>query len=207
MTTTTMQRTLSVDDAIKSRHSIRKFIQEPISKEDLNQIFELVRLTPSAWNLQPWRFHVITDKALKEKLQEAAYGQQQVTSAPAVAILISDMEDVLANLPETVHPGLSAERQQDEVANLSSFFGGMSVEERGQWGLTQTNIALGFLLTAIQGLGYASVPMLGFDQEKVKEILSLPEHIKFAAMVPFGKPDAEGYEHHRFPLEKIVTYH
>ncbi|MGG3928091.1 nitroreductase family protein [Metabacillus fastidiosus] len=207
MTTTTMQRTLSVDDAIKSRHSIRKFIQEPISKEDLNQIFELVRLTPSAWNLQPWRFHVITDTALKEKLQEAAYGQQQVTSAPAVAILISDMEDVLANLPETVHPGLSAERQQDEVANLSSFFGGMSVEERGQWGLTQTNIALGFLLTAIQGLGYASVPMLGFDQEKVKEILSLPEHIKFAAMVPFGKPDAEGYEHHRFPLEKIVTYH
>lgn len=202
-----MQRTLSVDDAIKSRHSIRKFIQEPISKEDLNQIFELVRLTPSAWNLQPWRFHVITDKALKEKLQEAAYGQQQVTSAPAVAILISDMEDVLANLPETVHPGLSAERQQDEVANLSSFFGSMSVEERGQWGLTQTNIALGFLLTAIQGLGYASVPMLGFDQEKVKEILSLPEHIKFAAMVPFGKPDAEGYEHHRFSLEKIVTYH
>lgn len=202
-----MQRTLSVDDAIKSRHSIRKFIQEPISKEDLNQIFELVRLTPSAWNLQPWRFHVITDKALKEKLQEAAYGQQQVTSAPAVAILISDMEDVLANLPETVHPGLSAERQQEEVANLSSFFGGMSVEERGQWGLTQTNIALGFLLTAIQGLGYASVPMLGFDQEKVKEILSLPEHIKFAAMVPFGKPDAEGYEHHRFSLEKIVTYH
>ncbi|MEC2078125.1 nitroreductase family protein [Metabacillus fastidiosus] len=207
MTTTTMQRTLSVDDAIKSRHSIRKFIQEPISKEDLNKIFELVRLTPSAWNLQPWRFHVITDTALKEKLQEAAYGQQQVTSAPAVAILISDMEDVLANLPETVHPGLSAERQQDEVANLSSFFGGMSVEERGQWGLTQTNIALGFLLTAIQGLGYASVPMLGFDQEKVKEILSLPEHIKFAAMVPFGKPDAEGYEHHRFPLEKIVTYY
>lgn len=202
-----MQRTLSVDDAIKSRHSIRKFIQEPISKEDLHQIFELVRLTPSAWNLQPWRFHVITDTALKEKLQEAAYGQQQVTSAPAVAILISDMEDVLANLPETVHPGLSAERQQDEVANLSSFFGGMSVEERGQWGLTQTNIALGFLLTAIQGLGYASVPMLGFDQEKVKEILSLPEHIKFAAMVPFGKPDAEGYEHHRFPLDKIVTYH
>lgn len=202
-----MQRTLSVDDAIKSRHSIRKFIQEPISKEDLNKIFELVRLTPSAWNLQPWRFHVITDTALKEKLQEAAYGQQQVTSAPAVAILISDMEDVLANLPETVHPGLSAERQQDEVANLSSFFGGMSVEERGQWGLTQTNIALGFLLTAIQGLGYASVPMLGFDQEKVKEILSLPEHIKFAAMVPFGKPDAEGYEHHRFPLEKIVTYY
>lgn len=202
----TAQKMLSVDDAIQSRHSIRKFVQEPIPKEDLNQIFELVRLTPSAWNLQPWRFHVATDTQLKEKLQEAAYGQQQVTSAPAVVLVISDMEDVLANLAETVHPGLPPERQQAEVANLSSFFGGMSVEERGQWGLTQTNIALGFLLVSIQGLGYASVPMLGFDQEKVKELLALPEHVKFAAMVPFGRADGEGYAHHRFELDKIVKF-
>jgi nitroreductase len=207
LTILTAQKILSVDDAIQSRHSIRKFVQEPIPKEDINKIFELVRLTPSAWNLQPWRFHVATDMQLKEKLQEAAYGQQQVTSAPAVVLVTSDMEDVLANLAETVHPGLPPERQQEEVANLSSFFGGMSVEERGQWGLTQTNIALGFLLVAIQGLGYASVPMLGFDQEKVKEILALPEHIKFAAMVPIGRAEGEGYEHHRFELDKIVKFH
>ncbi|MDQ0229562.1 nitroreductase family protein [Metabacillus malikii] len=203
----TVEKTLSVKEAIESRHSIRKFEQEDISKENLTEIFELVRLTPSAWNLQPWRFYVVTDHQLKEKLQDAAYGQKQVTSAPAVVLVYSDMEDVIANLPEVVHPGLSPERQQEEVANLSSFFAGMSIEERGQWGLTQTNIALGFLLTAIQGLGYASVPMLGFDHEKVKEILSLPEHVKFAAMVPFGRQAAEGYEHHRFPLEKIVTFH
>jgi nitroreductase len=49
--------------------------------------------------------------------------------------------------------------------------------------------------------------MLGFDQEKVKELLGLPEHVKFAAMVPFGLPAAEGYPHHRFSLNKIVTYH
>ncbi|WP_237562879.1 nitroreductase family protein [Bacillus dakarensis] len=207
MATQTMQNILSVPEAIESRHSIRKFKQEPIPQEDLNKIFELVRLSPSAWNLQPWRFHVVTDTTVKEKLKEAAYGQQQVTSAPAVVMVISDMEDVIENLPETVHPGLSPDRQQEEVANLSSFFGGMSVEERGQWGLTQTNIALGVLLVTIQGLGYASVPMLGFDQEKVKEILGLKEHVKFASMVPFGIADQEGYEHHRFSLEKIVTFH
>ncbi|GAA0345222.1 nitroreductase family protein [Bacillus carboniphilus] len=207
MATNTMQQVLSVPDAIESRHSIRKFVEDPIPKEDLNQIFELVRLAPSAWNLQPWRFHVVTDTNLKEKLKEASYGQQQVTSAPAVVLVISDMEDVLENLPKTVHPGLSPERQQEEVANLSSFFGSMSVEERGQWGLTQTNIALGVLLVTIQGLGYASVPMLGFDQEKVKNILGLDEHVKFAAMVPFGIADQEGYPHHRFEIEKIVKYH
>ncbi|MFD1738998.1 nitroreductase family protein [Bacillus salitolerans] len=203
----TTQQILSIKDAIESRHSIRKFVQKPISKSDIDRIFELVRLTPSAWNLQPWKFHVVTDKELKNKLQEAAYGQQQVTSAPAVILVTSDMENILANLSDTVHPGITPERKQEEVANLSSIFGGMSVEERGQWGLTQTNITLGFLLITIQGFGYSSVPMLGFDQEKVKEILGLPEHIKFAAMVPFGLPDTEGYPHHRFELDKIVTYY
>lgn len=207
MAVQTTQQILSVMDAIKSRHSIRKFVKQPIPKEDINRIFELVRLAPSAWNLQPWRFHIVADPQLKEQLQEAAYGQTQVTSAPAVVLVLSDMEDVIANLVETVHPGLSEERKQEEVANLSSFFGSMSIEERGQWGLTQTNIALGFLLVAIQGLGYASVPMLGFDQVKVRQFLGLPEHIKFAAMVPFGLPDGTGYEHHRFSLDKIVKYH
>ncbi|PLR96848.1 nitroreductase family protein [Bacillus sp. T33-2] len=201
------QQSLSVKDAIQSRHSIRKFVQEPIPREDLDQIFSLVRLAPSAWNVQPWRFHVVTDAGLKEKLQDAAYGQGQVTSAAAVVLAASDMEDVLANLPETVHPGMPPERQQEEVAYLSSFFNGMTVEERGQWALTQTNIALGFLLIAVQGLGYASVPMLGFDQDKAKEILGLPAHVRFAAMVPIGRADGEGFPHHRFDLDKIMTVH
>jgi nitroreductase len=201
------EQILTVKEAIESRQSIRKFTEEEIPREKLQAIFNLVRLSPSAWNLQPWRFHVVTDSQLKEKLQEAAYGQQQVTSAPAVVLVTSDMEDVVANLPDTVHPGLPPERKEEEVANLASFFGGMSIEERGQWGLTQAGIALGFLLITIQGLGYASVPMLGFDQEKVKEILGLPEHVKFAALVPMGRAASEGYPHHRHKLEKIVSFH
>ncbi|WP_409305828.1 nitroreductase family protein [Peribacillus sp. SCS-155] len=197
----------TVKDAIESRHSIRKFSDSPIPQETLREILDLVRLSPSAWNLQPWQFHVVTDTDLKMRLQEAAYGQQQVTSAAAVIMVASDMENISANLMATVHPGLPPERKEEEVANLSGFFNNMSVEERGQWGLTQTNIALGFLLLAIQGAGFASVPMLGFDQEKVKEILGLPNHIRFAAMVPIGLAAAEGYPHHRFDLDKIATFH
>lgn len=199
--------TTSVQQAIESRHSIRKYIQQPIDREDLINIFELVRLSPSAWNLQPWRFHVVINEDLKQKLEDAAYGQKQVTSAPAVIVVTSDMEDVLANLSETVHPDLSEARKEEEVANLSAFFNGMSVEERGQWGLTQTNIAFGILMIAVQGMGYASNPMLGFDQDKVRELLNLPSHVKFAGILPIGRPDGEGHPHHRFDLNKIVTFH
>jgi nitroreductase len=203
----TIQQVLSVKEAIESRHSIRQYVQEPIPKEHIEEILELVRLAPSAWNLQPWRIHVITDHDLKMKMEEAAYGQKQVSSAPAVFIVSSDMEDVITNLEETVHPGLPPERKEEEVANLSQFFGGLSVAERGQWGLTQTNIALGFMLVSVQGLGYSSVPMLGFDQVKVRELLGLPEHVFFAAMVPVGKADGEGYPHHRHSLNRFVTFH
>ncbi|MFX3623840.1 MAG: nitroreductase family protein [Ectobacillus sp.] len=207
MTTQTAEKVLSVTEAIKSRHSIRQYTGEPIPQEDLDHILELVRLSPSAWNLQPWRLHVVTDAKLKEQLQEAAYGQQQVTSAPVVIIVISDTEDMLATLPDTIHPGLPPERKQEEIAKLSSFFHNMGIEERAQWGLTQANIALGFLLIAAQGLGYSSVPMLGFDQEKVRELLRIPEHVKFAGMVPIGRAAAEGYPHHRLKLDKIIKYH
>jgi nitroreductase len=207
MLTKTFGKVLTVSEAIESRRSIRKFLPKPITNEEIKQILGLVRLAPSAWNTQPWRFHVITDSKLKEKLQEAAYGNEQIKSAPVILLVTSDMEDVLENLSETIHIGLSDERRKMELMNLTSHFGNMSEEERGQWGLTQANIALGFLLITIQGLGYASCPMLGFDDKKVNEILNLPDHVKFAAMVAIGHPDSEGYNHHRFNFDRIVKFH
>ncbi len=199
--------TLTIKEAIESRRSIRKFIQETIQDEEINEILNLVRLTPSAWNIQPWHFHIIKDIQLKEKLQKAAYGQTQVTSAPAVVIISVDMVDSINRISETIHPGISEDKKQIEVSNLTSVFEKMSEEERKAWGQTQANIALGFLLLTIQGFGYTSVPMLGFDQEKVRTLLGLPEHVTFTAMVPFGKPDTDGYEHHRFELDKISTFY
>lgn len=200
-------KTLTVSEAIQSRRSIRSYKQEPIPKEHIQEILELVRLTPSAWNLQPWRIHVVTDNDIKAKLHEAAYGQKQVAAAQALFIVASDMEDVIATLAETIHPDLPEERKKDEEANLAQYFNGLSIENRGQWGLTQANIALGFLLLAIQGLGYSSTPMLGFDQQKVREILQIPEHALFAGMVSVGIADGEGHPHHRHTVDRIALFH
>lgn len=197
---------ISVQEAIETRRSIRKFVQEPIPRADIDEILRLASLAPSAWNVQPWRFVVVTDPGLKEQLQAAAYGQQQVTSAPAVILVLSDMEDVMANTMEIAHAAMPDEQKERVVQTIHRVFGGTSVEERGKWALSQTGIALGFLLIAARGLGYATVPMLGFDQARVREILGLPEHVQFAAMVPIGRPAEEGYPHHRHPLERIVTY-
>jgi nitroreductase len=198
--------TLSVKEAIESRRSIRKFKPEPIPREELDEILRLASFAPSAWNLQPWRFIVVTDPSLKEALQAAANNQPQVTSAPAVILLASDMEDVLEHVDKVAHPSLPPEQQQRFADMIRGTFGGQSVEQRGAWAAAQCYIALGFLLIAAQSMGYATVPMLGFDPVRVREILGLPDHVQLPAMVPIGRPAEEGRSRHRHRLEDIVTY-
>lgn len=204
--TKTLETTKTVQQAIDERRSIRRFESTPIPQADLVEILRQAGQAPSANNVQPWRFIVVTDPETKALLQEAAYGQTQVTSAPAVIIVTSDMEDFMANMGESIHPGMDAQRRASGIAGFEATFGPQSVEQRGQWGLTQTNIALGFLMVAAQGMGYSTVPMLGFEPAKVRQILGLADHVQFAAMLPIGKAAEEGFPKHRHPLERIVTW-
>lgn len=205
--TSTLTQPLSVPDAIASRRSIRKFVQEPFDQHDLREVIRLAGLAPSAWNVQPWRFAVVQDPELKGRLREAAYGQAQVTDAPAVIAVYSDMEDVLANAEETAHPGRGDEGRTVQRQTLEGVFGAQSVEQRGQWGLAQANIALGFLLVAARGLGYDTSPMLGFEPVKVREVLGLPEHVQFAGLVALGRRAEEGYPHHRHNVQRLATFY
>ena len=86
-------------------------------------------------------------------------------------------------------------------------FGGQDVAQRGQWGLSQANIAFGFLMLAARSLGYDTVPMLGFDPEKVRALLGLPAHVQFAGLLPIGKRAEEGHPHHRYSLERLTTFY
>ncbi|MDB4896600.1 MAG: dehydrogenase [Firmicutes bacterium] len=202
----TATRTLTVPEAIQTRRSIRAYEQKPIPREDLDEILRLTSLAPSAFNIQPWRFIVVTDPELKERVKEAAYGQRQIGSAPAVIVLYSDMEDMMEHPREVVHPGMSEQQKDAAVQTLKDSYGKLSVAERALVGVAQANIALGYLLVAAQGLGYATSPMLGFDRDKMREVLGLKDHVRFASIVAIGRAAEEGFPHHRHELDRIVTY-
>lgn len=198
---------LSVAETIEARRSIRVFQPDPIDRADLEEIIRLASLAPSALNLQPWRFHVVVDPELKRQLQDAANGRPQVGSAPAVILVVADEEDALAHVEEVVHPSYSPEVRQQRIQMIRASLGSLTVEERAQMGQADACIALGFLLLAARAMGYATVPMTGFDHERVKQLLDLPKHVRFAAMVPIGLPAEEGKPHHRNPLNRILTFH
>jgi nitroreductase len=197
---------LTVPEAAARRRSIRAYEQGPIPRADLEAIFDVVRLAPSANNVQPWRFVVVETPALKERLAQAANDQRQVHSAPAVIVLYTDMQDVLDTVEETVHPGMPPAKAEAAAAGLRKRFAGKPDAEREAWGAGQGYIALGYLLLAAEAHGYQTSPMLGFSPEGVKELLGLPAHVRIPALVAIGRGAEPGFPHHRHPLERIVRH-
>ena len=205
MSTSTETTTLlDVREAAVRRRSIRTFATASITSEDIALILDTVRLAPSAFNVQPWRFVVVESPEVKEQLAAAAYNQRQVHSAPAVIVLYTDMQDALANIEEVVHPNLDAEAAAKTAAQVRGIFAKQSEADREAWGAAQGNIALGYLLLIAEAHGYQTSPMAGFDAEKVKALLGLPSHVRVPAIVAIGRGAEEGYEHHRHALDRIV---
>ncbi len=69
---------------ILSRRSVRSFDPQPLEKEQVDRILEAGRLAPSAKNRQEWRFVVVQKKEVRERLKEAAFGQEYVGQAPVI---------------------------------------------------------------------------------------------------------------------------
>jgi nitroreductase len=198
--------TKSVEELALNRRSIRKYESAPVPQNDVRRILEIARSAPTAFNTQPTRFVVVQNPELKTQLQTAAFGQPQVGSAPAVIVVVSDMENVLETAGETAHPVLGAEGLEKQVGTFQQSFGSQSVEQRGVWANTQSNIVLGYLLLAIESLGYSSSPMLGFNPQAVKELLGLPAHVTITALVCLGKATEEGRPQHRHSVDRITTW-
>ena len=192
--------------AADNRRSIRHYDRTPIPAADLRELLRLAGRAPSAFNAQPWRFVVVQDAALKASLAAAAYGQQQIVRAPATIVMYSDMQDALARMPESMHPDMPQDKRDAGVASFRATFTKQSVEERENWGAAQSNIALGYLLLLAESMGYATSPMLGFEPEKVKALLGLPEHVRIPALVSIGYPAEEGFRPHRLSIDALADF-
>ena len=197
---------LTAAEAALTRRSVRSFADTPVTDEELRHLLELTGRAPSAFNTQPWRFIVVRDPALKEQLRAAAYNQAQVTSAPVVLALYSDMDDVMASLEEIVHPGLDAEKRAATLTMLRDALGGMPPEQRTTWGNTQANIALGYLLLLAKSEGFDTSPMLGFQADQVKALLNIPASATVTALVALGRGAESGFPSHRHPVERIAIF-
>jgi len=83
---------MDVFEAIQNRQSIRGYESTPVPKEKLNRILEAARQAPSASNIQPWHFIVVTDSEKRKKLAEGGRYAKFLVEAPVVIVGCGDQE-------------------------------------------------------------------------------------------------------------------
>jgi len=162
------------------RYATKKFDPaKKISAADWAVIEKALVLTPSSYGLQPWKFIVVTDPALKAKLRPASWNQSQVEDCSHLVVLTAKVDVTEADVDRFV--ARMAEVQGVPVESLAGYKGFMVGDlVKGprhatiqDWAARQTYIALGNLMTSAALLGVDACPFEGIEPAKYDEILGL----------------------------------
>ena len=159
-----------------------------MSDEEIQKLLYLALLSPTAFNIQNWRFVTISDSKLRKQIREVSWDQAQVTDASLFIVLC-------ANLKAWEHPArywmnAPQEIQDFMIPAIDAYYRGKEQVQRDE-AMRSCGIAAQTLMLAAKSMGYDSCPMDGFDFEKVAELIKLPEDHIIAMFVAVGKGTQE----------------
>lgn len=202
-------------DNLMWRYATKKFdSSKKLSSDQLSLIEESLRLAPSSYGIQPWKFYLIEDITMRERIKEAAYGQSQITDASNIFVLASKIglsdKDIEVFIKEISETRGVAESDLDEHKNtLLGFISGKSQEWLDNWSARQLYIALGFGLMSAAQNNIDACPMEGFDPDKVSELIGAKQdgyQVKSIMALGFRSPDDSyaSLKKVRFSKEKVI---
>lgn len=168
-----------IKDLLNSRCSVRNFSDRKISKDIIDTIIEAGRLSPSGGNEQPWKFGIITDKALICSISEIAYNQSWIKSAPLLIVLcVTIVADSRGgrDIQKYRFPKWSK-----EIENMDKeLYSCINMEEH------QTKIPGTHMVLQALEYGINSTWISCFDVVKVLKLLELPELCLPSEIIAFG---------------------
>ena len=203
--------------ALHWRYATKKFDpNKKLSAEEWAKFEQALVLAPSSYGLQPYKFLVVTDQALKEKLLPASYGQRQVVDCSHLVVFAARTD-----LTETDIDHYLERVSQVRGTDLEHLKNGFGKVIKGdvvhgprhamvkEWCARQAYIALGQLMTFASLVSVDICPMEGFENDKYDEILGLPaQGYRAVVMAPVGHraedDGAAGLPKVRFPVEELV---
>ncbi|MDE2027792.1 MAG: NAD(P)H-dependent oxidoreductase [Candidatus Omnitrophica bacterium] len=163
------------------RYATKKFDpSRRIPKQDLDQLLEVLRISPSSFGLQPWKFVVVQDRGLREKLRSHAWNQSQITDADTLIVfcaLKTMDEGHIRNYVDVISKvrGVPKESLLNYEQVMIGALAGKSPEAAAHWMGNQVYLALGVFLAECARRKIDACPMEGFDVQQFDEILELPQ--------------------------------
>jgi nitroreductase len=193
-------------DAIYKRRAVKQYDPEHrLAPEEETKLLEAAIQAPTSFNIQHWRFVVVRDPELRQKIRkELGNDQAQMTDASLLVILTADTKAWAKN-PERYWKNAPKEVADMLVGWMGPFHEGREWLQRDE-AQRSIGMAMQNLMLAATAMGYQSCPMIGFDIEKVAELINLPEDHVMGAMVAIGKGTQEPWpKPGQLSLEEVVV--
>lgn len=177
---------MDVITAIETRRSVKYYDPDhAMTEEEVDTIMSLTLLSPTAFNIQNWRFVVVKDPDQRRRIRAAASDQAQVTDASLLVILCADMGSWQKN-PSRYWLNTPQEVQDFILPAIDAYYRDKPGVQRDE-AMRSCGIAAQTLMLAAKGLGYESCPMDGFDFAEVGRLINLPDDHVIAMFVAIGK--------------------
>lgn len=180
---------MSLVKSFEWRYATKKYdTSKKIALDVLSDITETVRLAPSSFGLQPYKFLLIEDKAKLEQISRAANGQPQITTGAHVMVVAVETnvdEKTVAAYIDKAAIARKTERINLEPRErfVNSMLGKMDYNQRITWAENQASIAVGVFIAAAAEAGVDASPIGGFDKEAVNQILALKKRNLTCALI------------------------
>ncbi len=206
---------MDVLKAIETRRSIRKYRPDPVDDETIERVLEAARWAPSWANTQCWRFIVVRDVDIKNKLADTLIG---VTGKAGQSLQVKPDGETTAPLKGvSQRPNKAAEAVQNAPVAIvacaelgkSGYYAkdpGEAVTDKGDWFMFDVALAMQNLTLAAHSLGLGTVHVGAFDAKKVADLLAVPEGFAVVEMTPLGYPDEQPEARKRKGLAEIISY-
>ena len=177
---------MNVTQAIIERRSVKAYDPQHImTEQEIAKLMSLAILSPTAFNIQNWRFVVVTDPALRKEIRAVSWNQAQVEEASLLIVLTADLRAwekdparYWKNAPKPVQDYL--------VPAIGQYYQGNEQVQRDE-GMRSCGMAAMTLMLAAKEMGYDTCPMDGFDFDAVSKLLKLPADHTPVMFVVVGK--------------------
>ena len=171
--------------AIRERRSVKHYDPEHVLEaHEIRTLLEHALLSPTSFNMQQWRFIVVDDPSIKAQICKAAWNQKQIEDAAISIVLCADLnahEDA-GRYWKNAAPAV----QEMIVPMIAPFYADNPSLQRDE-ALRSIGIASQSIMLSAKAMGFDSCPMIGFDPQKVAEIIQLPENHLIGMLITVGK--------------------
>lgn len=172
--------------AIQLRRAVKQFdCEHRLSEQDIEHLISLALLSPTAFNIQHWRFVLVRDPGLRQQIRQVAWNQAQVTDASLLVVLCADLK-AWQKQPERYWHNAPQAVQDFLLPAIHNYYDGKPQVERDE-AMRSCGIAAQTLMLSAKSMGYDSCPMDGFDFAEVGKLINLPQDHVISMFIAIGK--------------------